>query len=128
MVIIVMRYIGRLCIVRRKESLTRRVFCAYHGIERYFVIKRSGSNGTPAECDGGTETCTGQFALHPPAAGSVFRCVGFEPEVSAVMATVDGRAAFAEMGAAANIVESARHQSCLVKPRIGNMYYCLCAD
>ena len=31
------------------------------------------SDGTPAEYDGDTETCTGQFFLHPPAAGSVFR-------------------------------------------------------
>ena len=67
------------------------------------------SDGTPAEYDGDTETCTGQFVLHPPAAGSVFRCVEFEPEDPAVMATLDGRAAFAEMGAADNIVENARH-------------------
>ena len=67
------------------------------------------SYGTPAEYDGDTETCTGQFVLHPPAAGSVFRCVEFEPEDPAVMATLDGRAAFAEMGAADNIVENARH-------------------
>ena len=67
------------------------------------------SDGTPAEYDGDTETCNGQFVLHPPAAGSVFRCVEFEPEDPAVMATLDGRAAFAEMGAADNIVENARH-------------------
>ncbi|WP_376878123.1 cupin domain-containing protein [Albirhodobacter sp. R86504] len=67
------------------------------------------SDGTPAEYDGATETCTGQFTLHPPKGGSVFRCVEFEPEDPEVMAKLDGPAAFAEMGAGANIVEGARH-------------------
>jgi quercetin dioxygenase-like cupin family protein len=67
------------------------------------------SDGTPAEYDGAAETCTGPFILHPPAGGSVFRCVEFEPEDPAVIATLDGRKAFAEMGAADNIVEGARH-------------------
>lgn len=67
------------------------------------------SDGTPAEYDGPTETCTGDFILHPPANGSVFRCVEFKPEDPEVLAGLDGRAAFAEMGAAANIVEDARH-------------------
>ena len=49
------------------------------------------------------------FILHPPAGGSVFRCVEFEPEDPAVIATLDGRTAFAEMGAADNIVDGARH-------------------
>ncbi|SNS08874.1 cupin domain-containing protein [Antarctobacter heliothermus] len=67
------------------------------------------SDGTPAEYDGATETCTGDFTLHPPANGSVFRCVEFQPEDPEVMAKLDGATAFAEMGAAANIVEGARH-------------------
>jgi len=67
------------------------------------------SDGTPAEYDGDTETCVGPFILHPPGGGSVFRCVEFEPENPAVLASLDGRAAFAEMGAADNIVENARH-------------------
>ena len=67
------------------------------------------SNGTPAEYDTATETCEGPFILHPPAGGSVFRTVEFEPEDPKILATLDGRAAFAEMGAAANIVENARH-------------------
>ena len=67
------------------------------------------SDGTPAEYDGATETCNGPLILHPPAGGSVFRCVEFEPEDPAVMATLDGRSAFAEMGAADNIVDDARH-------------------
>jgi mannose-6-phosphate isomerase-like protein (cupin superfamily) len=67
------------------------------------------SDGSPAEYDSATETCTGPFILHPPAGGSVFRCVEFEPEDPEILATLDGRAAFAEMGAANNIVENARH-------------------
>ena len=67
------------------------------------------SDGTPAEYDGAEETCTGDFILHPPRDGSVFRCVEFEPEDPEVLAGLDGKAAFAEMGASANIVEGARH-------------------
>lgn len=67
------------------------------------------SDGTPAEYDGPTETCTGPFVLHPPANGAVFRCVEFLPEDPEVLARLDGRSAFAEMGAADNIVENARH-------------------
>lgn len=67
------------------------------------------SDGTPAEYDGPEETCTGDFILHPPPNGSVFRCVEFEPEDPEVLAKLDGKTAFAEMGAAANIVEGARH-------------------
>lgn len=65
--------------------------------------------GSPAEYDGPTETCTGDFVLHPPALGSTFRCVEFLPEDPEVLATLDGKSAFAEMGAGANIVEGARH-------------------
>lgn len=67
------------------------------------------SNGTPAEYDGETETCEGPFILHPPKHGSVFRCVEFLPEDPEVMAKLDGKSAFAEMGAGDNIVQNARH-------------------
>ncbi|MFD0981958.1 cupin domain-containing protein [Tropicimonas aquimaris] len=67
------------------------------------------SDSTPAEYDGPTETCEGPFILHPPQNGSVFRCVEFLPEDPEVLAKLDGKAAFAEMGAGANIVEGARH-------------------
>lgn len=67
------------------------------------------SNSTPAEYDGPTETCRGPFILHPPANGSAFRCVEFMPEDPEVMATLDGKSAFAEMGAGDNIVQGARH-------------------
>lgn len=65
--------------------------------------------GSPAEYDGPTETCSGDFVLHPPKLGSTFRCVEFLPEDPDVIAKVDGRAAFGEMGASANIVEGGRH-------------------
>ncbi|QDG78765.1 cupin domain-containing protein [Labrenzia sp. PHM005] len=67
------------------------------------------SASTPAEYDGPTETCDGPFILHPPKGGSVFRVVEFMPEDPEVLAKLDGKAAFAEMGAGANIVEGARH-------------------
>jgi mannose-6-phosphate isomerase-like protein (cupin superfamily) len=67
------------------------------------------THSTPAEYDGATETCVGPFVLHPPQNGSVFRVVEFMPEDPEVMAKLDGKAAFAEMGAGANIVENARH-------------------
>lgn len=67
------------------------------------------SDETPAEYDGPTETCDGPFILHPPKNGSVFRVVEFMPEDPEVMKTLDGKAAFAEMGAGANVVENARH-------------------
>ena len=54
--------------------------------------------GSPAEYDGPTETCTGDFVLHPPPLGSTFRCVEFLPEDPDVLKTLDGKAAFGEMG------------------------------
>ncbi len=67
------------------------------------------SDGTPTEYDGEVETCTGPLILQPPENGSVFRCVEFLPEDPEVLGTLDGKSAFAEMGAADNIVENARH-------------------
>jgi mannose-6-phosphate isomerase-like protein (cupin superfamily) len=64
---------------------------------------------TPAEYDGEEETVDGPFILHPPEGGSVFRVVEFEPEDPEVMKTLDGKSAFAEMGASDAIVEDARH-------------------
>ena len=67
---------------------------------------------TPAEYDGPTETCLGPLTLKPPARGSVFRCVEFmpeDPEVMAQLSSVDGAAAFAEMGAGDNVVRGGRH-------------------
>lgn len=65
--------------------------------------------GCPAEFDGPTETCTGDFVLHPPPLGSTFRVIEFQPEDPEVLRTLDGKAAFGEMGAAGNIVEGGRH-------------------
>ncbi len=64
---------------------------------------------TPAPFDGPEETVDGPLVLHPPKGGSVFRFVTFEPEDPEVLATLDGKAAFAEMGAAHNIQANDRH-------------------
>lgn len=64
---------------------------------------------TPAEYDGAEETVDGPFILHPPHHGTVFRVIEFEPEDPEVIKTLDGKTAFSEMGASANIVEGARH-------------------
>lgn len=63
----------------------------------------------PTEYEGATETVNGPFVLHPPRGGAVFRVVEFEPEDPEVLKTLDGKAAFAEMGAANAIVANARH-------------------
>ena len=67
------------------------------------------SNGTPAEYDGPAETCVGPLVLQPPTGGCVFRTVEFEPEDPEALARLDGRSAFAEMGAEQCVVEGARH-------------------
>ena len=66
-------------------------------------------DSSPAEYDGAEETVDGPFILHPPNEGSVFRIVEFEPEDQEVIKALDGKTAFAEMGAADAIVENARH-------------------
>lgn len=66
-------------------------------------------DSAPAEFDGAEETVDGPLVLHPPTNGSVFRIVEFEPEDPEIIAKVDGKAAFAAMGAAHNVVENARH-------------------
>lgn len=67
------------------------------------------TTSTPAEFDGPEETVDGPFLLHPPEMGSVFRVIEFEPEDPEVLATLDGKDAFGDMGAAHAIVEGARH-------------------
>ena len=67
------------------------------------------NNTSPTEYDGAEETVDGPFILHPPEGGSVFRVVEFQPEDPEVLKTLDGKSAFAEMGAGDNIVEDARH-------------------
>jgi len=52
---------------------------------------------------------TGPLILQPPKNGSVFRIVQFDPEIPEELAKLDGKSAFSEMGAGANIVEGARH-------------------
>ena len=67
------------------------------------------SEAVPAAIDGPEETVDGPLMLRPPAGGTVFRIVEFQPEDAAALAELDGRTAFAEMGAADAIVEDARH-------------------
>ena len=64
---------------------------------------------TPAQMERHDDPVTGPPIPHPPKNGSIFRIVQFDPEDPEVLATLDGKAAFAEMGAGANVVEGARH-------------------
>ena len=64
---------------------------------------------TPACMDRQDDPVDGPLILQPPANGSVFRIVQFDPENPDELAKLDGKSAFAEMGAASNIVENARH-------------------
>ena len=47
--------------------------------------------------------------LPPPPGGTVFRVVQFDPEDPEALAGADGTAAFSDLGAARNVVASARH-------------------
>ncbi len=64
---------------------------------------------TPADFNGAVESLTEPFVLHPPENGSIFRIIEFLPEDPEVIKSLDGKTAFAEMGASHNIVENARH-------------------
>ena len=64
---------------------------------------------TPAEMERHDDPVTDPLILHPPKNGSVFRIVQFDPENPDELTKLDGKAAFSEMGAAANVVEGARH-------------------
>lgn len=67
------------------------------------------TNTCPAEFNGPEETVEGPFVLHPPENGTVFRIIEFLPEDPEVIKNIDGKAAFAAMGASHNIIEDARH-------------------
>lgn len=64
---------------------------------------------TPAEFNGAEETVDGPFVLHPPKNGTVFRTIVFMPEDPEVINNIDGKEAFAAMGASHNVVEGGRH-------------------
>ncbi len=66
-------------------------------------------DSTPAPVDKPGDPVDGDFVLHPPGNGSVFRVIEFWPEDPEVMAKLDGAAAFSEMGGAGNLVQGARH-------------------
>jgi quercetin dioxygenase-like cupin family protein len=63
----------------------------------------------PAKMERHDNPVDGPLILHPPKDGSIFRIVQFDPEDPEVLATLDGKSAFAEMGAGTNVVEGARH-------------------
>lgn len=63
----------------------------------------------PARIEAEPREVDGPVVLHPPAGGTVFRVIEYLPEDPEVLKTLDGAAAFAEMGAAHNVVEGARH-------------------
>lgn len=64
---------------------------------------------SPVKMETHEDPVDGALILHPPKDGSIFRIVQFDPEDPKVLATLDGKAAFAEMGAGANVIEGARH-------------------
>lgn len=64
---------------------------------------------TPAQMERHDDPVDGPLILHPPENGAIFRIVQFDPEDPEVLKTLDGAAAFAEMGAGANVVQGARH-------------------
>jgi len=64
---------------------------------------------TPAAISGPEETVVEKFTLHPPERGTIFRVVEFPPEDPELLKTIDGRAAFASIGAGDAFVEGARH-------------------
>ena len=65
---------------------------------------------TPAIFDDDNEDpVAGPIVLHPPENGTVFRIIEFGPEDPEQLKKLDGKSAFAEMGAAHAVVENARH-------------------
>lgn len=64
---------------------------------------------TPAIMERQDDPVTGPLLLQPPANGSVFRIVQFDPENPEELQKLDGKSAFAEMGAGDLVVENARH-------------------
>jgi mannose-6-phosphate isomerase-like protein (cupin superfamily) len=63
----------------------------------------------PAAMERHDDPVDGPLKLQPPKNGSVFRIVQFDPENPEELAKLDGKSAFAEMGAGDNVVENARH-------------------
>ena len=59
--------------------------------------------------DGPDETLEGPLVLKPPKGGAIFRFVEFEPEDPEVIKNLDGRAAFAKIGAPDRIKDNQRH-------------------
>jgi mannose-6-phosphate isomerase-like protein (cupin superfamily) len=66
------------------------------------------TSGTPAAPPDG-DPVDRPVVLQPPAGGTVFRIVQFDPEDPGALARADGATAFAAMGAAGAVVANARH-------------------
>ena len=64
---------------------------------------------TPAAMERHDDPVDGPLILQPPKDGAIFRIVQFDPEDPEILAQLDGKSAFAEMGASHNVVEDARH-------------------
>jgi mannose-6-phosphate isomerase-like protein (cupin superfamily) len=67
------------------------------------------TDSSPADMASGPDPAGRPVVLKPPAGGTVFRVVQFDPEDPELIATIDGAAAFAAMGAAGNVTAGARH-------------------
>ncbi len=76
----------------------------------YALTNLWATEATPADFSGEfRDPVAGPIVLHPPQNGSVFRVIEFGPEDPAQMKVLDGRSAFANMGAADAVVQGARH-------------------
>lgn len=64
---------------------------------------------TSAAMERHNDPVDGPLKLQPPKHGSVFRIVQFDHENPEELAKLDGKFAFAEVGAGDNVVENARH-------------------
>ena len=64
---------------------------------------------SPAPLADPDRTLEGPISLPPPAGGTVFRIVEFQPEDARSQAGVDPAQAFSHLGAQQNLVENARH-------------------
>jgi quercetin dioxygenase-like cupin family protein len=97
---------GRATVIRDDEAT-----CILHRPNRPGVTLTNlwQADKSPAAMEVQHDPVDGPLILHPPQNGSVFRIVQFDPEDPEVLKNLDGKSAFAEMGAAANIIEDARH-------------------
>ncbi|HJN52432.1 MAG: cupin domain-containing protein [Pseudomonadales bacterium] len=76
----------------------------------YALTNLWATDATPATFSGDFEDpVAGPVVLHPPQNGTVLRIIEFGPEDPEQIKALDGRSAFARMGAADAVIENARH-------------------